>query len=294
MLSVKELHEKILYPVVRIRTQKAGGSGTVIYSQPDPDKPEEYQTFILTCAHVIEDAITTKKDWDGLLKRKVEKEFLEQVAVEIFDYVNLSTVNSSNSHRANIVAYDKYHDIAILKLDSPKRVEYIAQLIPSEKIKDIRIFTSIYAAGCSLLHDPFPNPGEITYLTEDIDNKKYYMNNADQVFGNSGGAVFLGGTGEQIGITARVTVVGTDPFGFGRDIMTWMNFCVCPERIYEFINEQELKFLYDSSDTYVKAIARRKKKEKQAKLLQLTKLDEEEEEKDEEPPKDEPDTPWFG
>lgn len=273
MLNLQERHEKILYPVVRIRAGSAGGSGTVIYSKPNPIKPGEFQTFILTCSHVVDSCIKTAKDWDGLLKKKVEKEILEQVSVETFDYVYMSQVNSSNSHRADIVAYDKYHDIAVLKLDSPKKVEYVAQIIPKERIGDIKIFTPVYAAGCSLLHDPFPNLGEITYLTEDIDNKRYYMNNADQIFGNSGGSVFLAETGEQIGITARVTIT---QMGFNLDVQTWMNFCVCPERIYEFIDEQELKFLYDDSDTFDKAIRRREKKEKEAKLLQMAREDQEE------------------
>ena len=215
-----------------------------------------------------------KKEWDSLTKKNDDKEILEQVVVETFDYVYISTVNSSNSHRADIIAYDKSHDIAILKLDSPKKIDYVAQLVPRDNIENIKIFTQIYAAGCSLLHDPFPNHGEITYLTEDIENKKYYMNNADQIFGNSGGSVFLAESGEQIGITARVTVT---QLGFGQDVQTWMNFCVCPERIYEFIDCQELQFLYDGKDTFEKAMKRREKKVKEAKLLQMASPDEPEE-----------------
>jgi S1-C subfamily serine protease len=274
MLTLEEQHQRILYPVVRIKTDKAGGSGTVIYSKKNPDKGDEYQSFILTCAHVIDDAITTKKEWDGLLKKKVEREFLQQVSVEVFDYVYTSHVNSSNSHRANIVAYDKYHDIAILKLDSPKEVEFVAKIVDRDKISSIKIFTKVFASGCSLLHDPFPNEGMITYLNEDIDNKLYFMNNADSIFGNSGGAIFLAETGEQLGITARVTVM---QLGFSVDIQTWMNFCVAPQRIYEFLDEQELKFLYDETDTYAKAMKRRAKKEKEAKLMQVAKDDEDEE-----------------
>ena len=35
-LNQDQLHEQILYPVVRVRCEKAGGSGVVIYSEPDP------------------------------------------------------------------------------------------------------------------------------------------------------------------------------------------------------------------------------------------------------------------
>ena len=275
MLNLKEQHEKILYPVVRVRTTKAGGSGTVIYSKPNPDNQEEYQSFILTCAHVIDDAISYKKEFHPVLKKDIKTEFLTQVEVEIFDYVYMSKINSSNSYKADIVAYDRAHDIAILKLDSPKPCPYTVQLISKERIKDVKLFMPTWTSGCSLLHDPFANPGYVTYLTDIIDNKLYWMGNGASIFGNSGGAVFLAETGEQIGITARITVI---PVGFGADIITWMGWFVAPQRFYEFFEEQELKFLYDPSDTYIKAMERRKKKAKQSLLGRQEAKDEEDEE----------------
>ena len=38
MLNQDQLHEKILYPVTRVRAEKAGGSGVLVYSQPNPQK----------------------------------------------------------------------------------------------------------------------------------------------------------------------------------------------------------------------------------------------------------------
>ena len=278
MLNLKEQHERILYPVVRVRTAKAGGSGTIIYSKPDPDNPEEYQSFVLTCAHVVDDAVTIKRDWDSQLKKKIDKEFKEQVQIEIFDYVYLSKVNSSNAYKADIVAYDKYHDIAILKLDSPKKIDNVASLITRDKIPNVKLFSPTWTSGCSLGHEPFANPGFITYLSEMIDNKLYWMCNGNSIFGNSGGAVFLAETGEQVGITARVTVL---QLGFGFDVQTWMGFSIAPQRIYEFIDEQELKFLYDSSDTFKKALSRREAKEKASKLMKMAEQEDREEETEE-------------
>lgn len=276
-MDIKELHERILYPVVRIRTKKAGGSGTIIYSAPNPEDKEEYQTFIMTCHHVIADAISYKKEFHPVLKRDIKQEFLEKVDVELFDYVYLSKVNSSNSYKADIVAYDTSHDIAILMLQTPKRCSYVAKLIPNGKIKDVKLFMPTWTSGCSLLHDPFANPGYVTYLTDIIDNKLYWMGNGASIFGNSGGAVFLAETGEQIGITARISVI---PIGFGADIITWMGWFVAPQRFYEFFDEQELKFLYDPADTYTKAIERRKKKAKEALLGRNGKdIDEDDEKK---------------
>lgn len=272
MLSQSELHEKILYPVVRIHTTKAGGSGTVIYSEKDPDNPEEYLSFVLTCSHVIDDAIEIKKDWDSLLKKKIEREFVQAVNVEIFDYVYQSNVDTTKSYRADIIAYDKNEDIAILKISSPKNVPYIAKIIPKGNIKGVKLFTPTWTSGCSLSHDPFASQGNITYLSEDIENKNYWMCNGNSIFGNSGGAVFLAETGEQIGITARIT---TMQLGFGYDVLTWMGFMVTPERIYDFLERQELKFLYDKSDTYKKAMERRNKKELASRISQKAQEDSE-------------------
>lgn len=281
-MNLQEQHQKILYPVVRVRTEHVGGSGTVIYSKPNPENKEEYQSFVLTCQHVVDDSIVQKKEWDSLLKKKRDKEFLSQVGVEIFDYVYLSKVNSSNAYRADIVAYDKEHDIAILKLDTPKKVEYVADMIPREEIPDVKLFTPTWTSGCSMGHYPFANPGFVTFLSEMIDNKLYWMGNGNSIFGNSGGAVFLADNGYQIGITARITAI---QLGFGVDILTWMGFFIAPQRIYEFFDEQELKFLYDSSDTYQKAMKRREKKAKETLMAMMSKQekgDEEEEEKEDE------------
>ena len=277
MMNIEELHQRILYPVVRVRTQKAGGSGTVIYSKPNPENKEEYQTFIMTCSHVIDDAITYKKEFHPVLKKDIKQEVLEKVNVELFDYVYLSRINSSNIHRADIVAYDKTHDIAVLLLESPKPFPFVAQIIPKDKIKDVKLFTPAFSSGCSLGHDPIFNDGRITYLSEIIDNKLYWMTNCSSIFGNSGGAIFLAETGEQVGITARISAI---QLGFGVDIITWMGFSVAPQRFYEFFDEQELKFLYDPTDTYAKAVERRTKKAKEALLGRNQEKKDDEEDED--------------
>lgn len=271
-MNLHELHEKCVYPAVRIRAGKAGGSGTVIHSRAN--KNGEHCSLVLTCHHVVSEAIGIKDEWDSVLKKKVKKEVLDQVTVEIFDYVNLSIINSANSFRADILAYDANHDLAILKLCSPKSVPFVAPLVDEKDIKNISIGTPVYAVGCSLLHDPVLSPGIVTYLQEIIENKKYLMSNADIIFGNSGGALFLG-TGELIGVPSRVTVM---PMGFSQTVQTWMGFSCHPERLYEFFKEQELLFLFDSSDTFEAAMKRREKKKKDAKKEMFLAEDEEEKE----------------
>jgi len=258
-MDIKEKHEKFLYPVVRIFSQKAAGSGTIIYSKPY--REEDHLTLVLTNFHVIEDCVSHKRDWSSLLKRQIDKEFLEKAYVEVFSYVWISKVDSSNRYGAQILAYDHDHDLAILQLDSPKQFPNVATLIPKDEIKNIKLFTDIVVSGCSLAHEPFCNFGQITFLNEEIERRHYLMTNANSIFGNSGGAVFLAESGELIGVPSRITGI---QLGFGHDIVTWMGFAAHPDRIYEFLTEQELLFVFDPKDTYDAAMDRRKKKQEEA------------------------------
>ena len=85
-MNQKDLHEKILYPVTRVKAGKAGGSGVLVYSEPDPEDSGKYINIILTCQHVIDGAISVKDEWDSLLKREIKKDIKEEVANEVFDY----------------------------------------------------------------------------------------------------------------------------------------------------------------------------------------------------------------
>ena len=168
---------------------------------------------------------------------------------------------SSNATNAEIIAYDKHHDLAAVKLNNPRPMPYAASVIPKEDIGSINIADPVVTCGCSLLHDPFPNNGTLTYLREMIEQKSYLMANAPSIFGNSGGGLFHGDTGHLLGLTSRVTVT---QLGFGLDVQTWMNFSTHPDRLYEFFEHQELQFLYDDKDDYHTAMERRDAKRKNA------------------------------
>ena len=94
-----------------------------------------------------------------------------------------------------------------------------------------------------------------------IDQKSYLMYNAPSIFGNSGGGLFHGVSGELLGLCSRITNI---QLGFGIDVMTWMGFSTHPDRIYEFIEHQELQFIYDEDDDYYDAMERRNKKQKES------------------------------
>ena len=155
-LSQQELHEKVLYPVTRIKAGKAGGSGVLVYSKEDPDSVGKFINIVLTCQHVIDGAISVKNEWDSLLKREIKKDIMEEVSVEIFDYDG-SKISSANSTQAEIIAYDKNHDLAALKLTNTKPQDWVGSIYKKSAIDDLKLFDEVWTSGCSLLHDPFAN-----------------------------------------------------------------------------------------------------------------------------------------
>ena len=258
MLNQDQLHEQILYPVTRVRAEKAGGSGVLVYSEPDPNKDGEYINIALTCEHVIADCVKIKSEWDAVIKKDVKKDFMEECSIEVFDYTG-SKISSANSTQATVIAYDKNHDLSAVRLHNTNSMPFVAKIIPEKDIPGLRLFDPVWVSGCSLLHDPFASNGSLTYLREIIEQKEYMMYNAPSIFGNSGGGVFNGNTGDLLGLASRISTI---QLGFGVDVMTWMGFCTHPDRIYEFIDHQELHFLVDPEDDYYSALERRNSRRK--------------------------------
>ena len=77
----KTVHEKILYPVTRVRAADSGGSGVIIYTEEEPKKPGEYINIALTCEHVIAKNITVKDEWDTVLKREIKRDVMSELTI---------------------------------------------------------------------------------------------------------------------------------------------------------------------------------------------------------------------
>jgi len=95
LTDAKIKHEGLIFPMVRVRTEKAGGSGTVLFSKAcnityeDPQsnivsEVGEWETYVLTNHHVIEDAIKFVKKWSPLAKREITVELRKTVTCEFF------------------------------------------------------------------------------------------------------------------------------------------------------------------------------------------------------------------
>lgn len=242
-------HEQMFYPTVRVGTKRAGGSGTVVYSEKVGD---EVYTYVITNHHVISDCISVTKKWNPVLKKKIDTEVLDTVYVEFFKYNNYSNCIGSFAVKADIVAYSEVEggqDWALLRTrDKENKYEYVANLFPNESIEDIHIFDEVFAVGASLGHPPIASEGRISFMDDEIDHYKYWMSSAPTIFGNSGGSVYRWSPSrkkhEYIGIPSRISI---QPMGFSADAITHMGYFIPIYRVYDLLNENNYQFIYDNN-----------------------------------------------
>ncbi|MBC8428484.1 serine protease [bacterium] len=262
--DIKQKHEEIFYPTVRVRTNRAGGSGTVVYSKKYKD---EVYTYIITNHHVISECITVKKKWNPVLKKKIDTETLDTVQVEYFKYNNYSHCIGSFAVEADIVAYSDHEggeDWALLRVrDKEAAHSNVANIFPINELESIHIFDKVYACGASLGHQPIVTEGHISFMDDEIESYKYWMSTAQTIFGNSGGSVFRFSIRrkiyEYIGIPSRISI---QPMGFSADAITHMGYFIPIDRIYELLKRNDYNFIYDDSYDIGKCMKRRTAKQK--------------------------------
>ena len=262
--EIIQKHEQMFYPTVRVRTKKAGGSGTVVYSKKHND---EVYTYVITNHHVIADSVHLEKKWDPVLKRKVDKEILDTVFVEFFRYNNYSHTVGSFAVEADIVAYSEVNggqDWALLRVrDKENTADWVANMFPLDDLDNVHIFDEVYAVGASLGHPPVASDGHISYMDDEIEHYKYWMSSAPTIFGNSGGAVYRWSSNrkqyEYIGIPSRISI---QPMGFSADAITHMGYFIPIDRVYKLLEENDYQFIYDDSKSIEECKKARKKKQK--------------------------------
>jgi len=254
-MSGEAAHTAMIYPVVRITTGSAAGSGTIIYSKLNgyDSGKETYSTYVLTNQHVVDSAITISEEWDSVLGEDVKREKRGIIYVEIFQYKNLSVPVGTLKIEAEIMAYNKDEDMALVKLSSEKKADYVAALYPRKKGDALHVMDETVAVGCSLGFPPLPTTGIITRKNFQINSLPYHMSSSQIIYGNSGGAMFLDSTAELIGIPSMLPVVG-----WATPIMH-MGLFIGIERIYDWLEKAHYDFLFDSTKTEMGCLEIRKK-----------------------------------
>ena len=231
--TVQQKHSEMLYTVVTVES-RALGSGTVVYSKKFNGN---YETFILTNHHVVSSAIDINKEWDPIKKKKVDVEKLETVKIRWFDYNNLSRSVGTRGKIADIVAYDKRKDLALLKIrDKERGVKNVA--IMRHPCRTINLFDNVYAVGSGLGKPPFATKGVLSLLDEEINGHRYMLATAPIIYGNSGGALFRldieNNKYEFIGIPSRVE---SSYF----QTVTHMGFSIPMQTVWQFLKKNKFK-----------------------------------------------------
>lgn len=265
--TIQKVHEKFVYPIVRVVSQgkgggAVGGSGIIVYSKPTTAKSKEHETYLLTNHHVIEGAITVSKKWNAALGADVKEETRSEVMAEFFGYEDLSRLVEAAATRADVVAWDAQRDLGLLQLKTKAKMDYVAPIMtPEDAKKKLFITTPVYTVGCGLGVPPLVTEGHIGGFDFQIDNYPYNLTTAPSIFGNSGGGVFSKESGEVIGVSARISVVLA---GFSASPVTHMSFSIAPETIYDFLKEQMFNFIVDPSYTSAQCAKDRERMKKKA------------------------------
>jgi len=250
--------ENILYPVVRVTTKQGSmGSGTVIYSKLIDSKKGIYESYIVTCHHVISSSII-KGDYYNENTEKYEPfEERTPVLIEFFFYKNDRIVKVKKVF-ADIVAYKKKHDLALLRVRTTKKIRFVAKIPTDKKINSLRILDDIYAVGCPLGMPPIPTKGHITSLSMNIEGETFWLTSSPIIYGNSGGALFTKDF-YLIGVTARIASYRS---GFSQGAVTHLAFSVPITTLKSWLKSTQYGFVAYPSIKRPKVIKSTLKKKK--------------------------------
>jgi S1-C subfamily serine protease len=243
MTDFEERHRRIALPCVRVRAAKAGGSGTILYSGA---AGEERSTYVLTNHHVVDGCIKIEKKWSTLVKAERKMDVFETVDVHLFEYRWSSRAIGGTSVQADIVAYDKDEDLALLHLRTGRPAPAVAALYPRGKEDQLRVGMPVLCVGAGMGEPPVQTAGFLSQFGREIEQKEFWLNTAPSIFGNSGGALFLADTYELIGVPARIAVA---MLGFSADAITHLSYAIPITRIYQFLEDQRFRFVYDARFT---------------------------------------------
>ena len=203
-------HLQMLYPTVLVRLSNGSGSGTVIHSAQNEEL--EYESYVLTNWHVIQNYVKLTKVWSPERKEHVETENRRPVNIDLWEYNNFSVAVGTIGRLANIVAYDKSRDLALLKVEDTERpMPHVAKLYPEDQDDGPWIFQTVYAVGAGLGKPPFPTMGLLSGYGKDTDGNDLYLASAPIIFGNSGGALYAYSPRreyELIGVPSMVSAYG--------------------------------------------------------------------------------------
>lgn len=214
--DIEARQRALMGPTVRINATHEVGSGTVLWSRFVG--PGRARSYVLTAWHILQEEL------EGALFEIDLYEDGQQLPVE----------------RGRLVAHDPRLDLALVEIDSKQPHRFLANLPDRQDMKDMRVFTPIYAIGCPLGYPPLPTSGELTSRDKLLDGNHYWMVNAPTIFGNSGGGIYTAQTHLLIGVLSRISA-----YKNMIDVAVPHMGLVTPiNRVYDWLDSTPYAFVY--------------------------------------------------
>lgn len=218
--DVEALYRDVLYPSVQVSGAGGVGGGTLLYSRAS-------RSYVISAYHVVQKAPS----------KKGAPPADDAIEVKLYD-VRGTPVETVE---ATLVAFDEKKDLALLKLRSDRTWPNVARLASRGTLREIKVFTPVYAVGCPLGHDPLPTLGEVATLHKEVGGERFWMMNAPTIFGNSGGGIFHRESREMIGVSAMICTYD----GVVSTPVPHLGILVSMETVYDWLDSLGHRFIYD-------------------------------------------------
>lgn len=220
-----ELTRRMLLPTVQLNGEDTVGSGTIVFSGPNPERGGRVETYVLTSYHVVRNILA-----DAPRARR-----------EGFD-VTVYLPGEDLVVKGEMVASEPTIDAALVQLDTQRRLPNVANVLPRGEVDEVRVWDPVCAVGCPLGNDPVPSTGEVSSLRNELNGANYWMVNAPTYFGNSGGGIYRADTRQLIGVFSKIYTHGK-----GRPVVVpHMGLCTPMDLIYEWLEASDLDHLLRS------------------------------------------------
>lgn len=223
-----ELTQRMLLPTVQLNGDDTVGSGTLVFSGPNPRKEGKVESYVLTSFHVVRNILadTPKAQADG------------------FD-VTVYLPGEKLVVKGRMVAHQQKIDAALVLLATERALPFVASVLPLAQAADLEVWEPVCAVGCPLGNDPVPSHGEVSSLRNELNGANYWMINAPAYFGNSGGGVYRAGTRELIGVFSKIYTHGRN----APVVVPHMGLCTPIAAVYEWLAAEQCEHLLAGAST---------------------------------------------
>lgn len=217
-----ELTRRMLRPTVQLNGDDTVGSGTIVFSGPNPKQDGAVETYVLTSFHVVRNILsdTPSAHHDGF-------------------EVTIYLPSGELLVRGDMVAHNPDIDAALVKLDTGRVLPFVANVLPRAETGQVQVWDPVCAVGCPLGNDPVPSKGEVSSLRNELNGANYWMVNAPTYFGNSGGGIYRADTHQLIGVFSKIYTHGQSrPV-----VVPHLGLCTPVDLIYAWLAESDLDHL---------------------------------------------------